>query len=204
MKWFRKANFTVSRLGMIAFTDHLVHSVKSAVYSWLVLYRPIPWLTVSFVVGVALRASQSFSRAPPTCSSHALLARFLAQIKSMALSTPTNGRILRMTCPEHEGQVLKLFVLILSKATSCLTVYFSLFFFFFLFLSLRRGRWRCIETICHVIKWNSRTNILNQLYLLGHVPRERSRIKEMPTVYGQKWSFVTVCLEALCVVEMWR
>ena len=63
MKWFRKANFTVSRLGMIAFTDHLVHSVKSAVYSWLVLYRPIPWLTVIFVVGVALRASQSFSRA---------------------------------------------------------------------------------------------------------------------------------------------
>lgn len=60
-----------------------------------------------------------------------VLARFLAQIKSMALGTPINGRILRMTCPEHEGQVLKLFVLILSKATFYLTVYFSLFFFFF-------------------------------------------------------------------------
>ena len=129
--------------------------------------------------------------------SRAPLARFLAQIKGMALGTPINGRILRMTCPEHEGQVLKLFVL--RSSCNCL-----LFFFFFFFLSLRRGRWRCIETICHVIKWNSRTNILNQLYLLGHVPRERSRIKEMPTVYGQKWSFVTVCLEALCVVEMWR
>ena len=140
-------------------------------------------------------------------SSHVLLpraplARFLAQIKIMTLGTPINGRILRMTCPEHEGRVLKLFVFILSKATSCLTVYFLFFFFFF--LSLRRWRWRCIETICHVIKWNSWTNILNQLYLLGHVPRERSRIKEMPTVYGQKWSFVTVCLEALYVVEMWR
>lgn len=65
--------------------------------------------------------------------SRAPLARFLAQIKSMALGTPINGRILRMTCPEHEGQVLKLFVLILSKATSCLTVYFSLFFLFFFF-----------------------------------------------------------------------
>ena len=152
-----------------------------------------------------LRASQSFSRAPLTRSSHALLsraplARFLAQIKSMALGTPINGRILRMTFPEHEGQVLKLFVLRSSSFVRRVTVYS----FFFFFLSLRRGRWRCIETICHVIKWNSRTNILNQLYLLGHVPRERSRIKEMPTVYGQKWSFVTVCLEALCVVEMWR
>ena len=142
-------------------------------------------------------------------SSHVLLpraplARFLAQIKIMTLGTPINGRILRMTCPEHEGRVLKLFVFILSKATSCLTVYFSFFFFVVVFLSLRRGRWRCIETICHVIKWNSWTNILNQLYLLGHVPRERSRIKEMPTVYGQKWSFVTVCLEALYVLEMWR
>ena len=145
-----------------------------------------------FAVVLARSSHVLLSRAP--------LARFLAQIKSMALGTPINGRILRMTCPEHEGQVLKLFVLILSKVTSCLTVYFSPFFF----LSLRRGRWRCIETICHVIKWNSWTNILNQLYLLGHVPRECSRIKEMPSVYGQQWSFVTVCLEALYVVEMWR
>ena len=145
-----------------------------------------------FAVVLARSSHVLLSRAP--------LARFLAQIKSMALGTPINGRILRMTYPEHEGQVLKLFVLILSKVTSCLTVYFSLFFF----LSLRRGRWRCIETICHVIKWNSWTNFLNQLYLLGHVPRECSRIKEMPSVYGQKWSFVTGCLEALYVVEMWR
>ena len=69
-------------------------------------------------------------------SSHVLLpraplARFLAQIKIMTLGTPINGRILRMTCPEHEGRVLKLFVFILSKATSCLTVYFLFFFFFF-------------------------------------------------------------------------
>lgn len=124
MKWFRKANFAVSRLGMIAFTDHLVHSVKSAVYSWLVLYRPMPWLTVSFVVGVALRSRSRalLSRAP--------LARFLAQIKSMALGTPINGRILRMTCPEHEGQVLKLFVLRSSSFVRRVTVY-SFFFFFF-------------------------------------------------------------------------
>ena len=123
MKWVRKANFAVSRLGMIAFTDYLVHSVKSAVYSWLVLYRPIPWLTVSFVVGVALRASRFavvLARSSHVLLSRAPLARFLAQIKSMALGTPINGRILRMTYPEHEGQVLKLFVLILSKVTSCL------------------------------------------------------------------------------------
>lgn len=78
-----------------------------------------------FAVVLARSSHVLLSRAP--------LARFLAQIKSMALGTPINGRILRMTCPEHEGQVLKLFVLILSKATSCLTVYSSLFFFFFFF-----------------------------------------------------------------------
>ena len=82
-----------------------------------------------------LRASQSFSRAPLTRSSHALLsraplARFLAQIKSMALGTPINGRILRMTFPEHEGQVLKLFVLRSSSFVRRVTVY-SFFFFFF-------------------------------------------------------------------------
>lgn len=76
-----------------------------------------------FAVVLARSSHVLLSRAP--------LARFLAQIKSMALGTPINGRILRMTCPEHEGQVLKLFVLILSKVTSCLTVYFSFFFFFF-------------------------------------------------------------------------
>ena len=75
-----------------------------------------------FAVVLARSSHVLLSRAP--------LARFLAQIKSMALGTPINGRILRMTCPEHKGQVLKLFVLILSKVTSCLTVYFSLFFFF--------------------------------------------------------------------------
>ena len=59
------------------------------------------------------------------------LARFLAQIKSMALSTPINGRILRMTCPEHEGQVLKLFVLRSSSFVRRVTVYSFFFFFFF-------------------------------------------------------------------------
>ena len=77
-------------------------------------------------------------------SSHVLLpraplARFLAQIKIMTLGTPINGRILRMTCPEHEGRVLKLFVFILFNATSCLTVFFFFFFFFFFFRSGDEG-----------------------------------------------------------------
>ena len=65
--------------------------------------------------------------------SRAPLARFLAQIKGMALGTPINGRILRMTCPEHEGQVLNLFFL--RSWGSC----FLFFFFFFFFRSGEEG-----------------------------------------------------------------
>ena len=72
--------------------------------------------------------------------SRAPLARFLAQIKGMALGTPINGRILRMTCPEHEGQVLKLFVLRSSSFVRRVTVYsFFFFFFFFFFRSGEEG-----------------------------------------------------------------
>ena len=49
----------------------------------------------------------------------------------MALGTPINGRILRMTFPEHEGQVLKLFVLRSSSFVRRVTVYSFFFFFFF-------------------------------------------------------------------------
>ena len=70
--------------------------------------------------------------------SRAPLARFLAQIKGMALGTPINGRILRMTCPEHEGQVLKLFVLRSSSFVRRVTVYSFFFFFFFSFAQERK------------------------------------------------------------------
>ena len=84
-----------------------------------------------FAVVLARSSHVLLSRAP--------LARFLAQIKSMALGTPINGRILRMTCPEHEGQVLKLFVLRSSSFVRRVTVYSFFFFFLFFFRSGEEG-----------------------------------------------------------------